>query len=570
MRSTSFSLRKVGALIIRKVWNGLTSLAVKEALAEAKRLKNEPLLAVIIVAIVLITSYFVIWPIIKVVSFVTLDDYLKLFTNTRWFHAALNSLFMTVVSTLSCTVLAFIFAYTIARLDIPLKGLFKFITVLPIVSPPFIVALSYILLFGRQGMITKNVLHMNFDIYGWHGLWLVQTITFFPYAYAVIYGVLKSNSMSLEYAAYNLGASHWQVFKNITFPLCRPGIAGGALIAAMNVLADFGNPIIIAGNFTVLPTEAYMQMVGWFDLPAAAVLSTALLVPALVLFILNRNWVGKRSYTTVTGKETYAEPYPIPFYIKWGLFAFCLFMTAGILLIYGVLFYGAFTKTWGYDWTFTLTNMDYVFAKGRELFNSIKFAFLSSLAAGLFAMPLAYIVQRKQIGINRFLDFLAILPGAVPGVFLGLGFAMAFNEKPFLLTGTSAIMVLALMFWNLPTCYSASLAGLQQIGGSLEEASHNLGAGSFKTFRHILLPLLKGPFISGIVVSFLRSVTCLSVIIFIYSTNTSVGTVSILGLVQNGAWGKASAFTVVLISIAFTVLGATRYLFKKQGKSIEW
>ncbi|TBL73260.1 ABC transporter permease [Paenibacillus thalictri] len=542
--------------------------AAKDTWAEIKRLKNEPYMALIMLAIILITVYFVVWPIIKVISFPQWSDYTNLFTNSRWFNAALNSLFMTVISTISCTVVAFIFAYAITRLDIPLKGLFRFITLLPVVSPPFIVALSYILLFGRQGIISKHVLHVNFDIYGWHGLWLVQTITFFPYAYAVINGVLKASSINLEYAAYNLGATRWQVFKDVFFPLCRPGVAGGALIAAMNVLADFGNPMIIGGNYTLLPTEAYMQMAGLFDLPSAAMLSTALLVPALGLFILNRNWVGKRSYITVTGKETSLEPYPVPFYIKWGLFGFCLFVTAVVLSVYGVLFYGAFTKTWGFDWSLTLKNMSYVWDKGTEIYNSIKFALISSLLAAFFSIPLAYIVQRKQVGINRLLDFLAILPGAVPGVFLGLGFAIAFNEKPLVLTGTSSIMILALMFWNLPTCYSASLAGLQQIGTSLEEASLNMGAGNLRTFKNVLLPLLRGPFLSGLVLSFLRSVTCLSVIIFIYSAKTSVGTISILGLVQNGAWGNASAFTVVLISIAFAVLGIARLFLKEQGKSI--
>ncbi|WP_177238042.1 iron ABC transporter permease [Paenibacillus sp. 1_12] len=547
----------------------MLSTAVKDTWAEMKKLRNEPAMAFAIIAIILITCFFVVWPIVKVVSFSRFEDYLKLFTYSRWYHAALNSLFMTAVSSVSCTVIAFAFAYTITRLKVPCKGLFKFITILPIVSPPFIVALSYILLFGRQGMISKYVLHVNLDIYGWHGLWLVQTITFFPYAYAVIYGVMKSTSTNLEYAAYNLGATHWQVFKNVFFPLCRPGVAGGALIAAMNVLADFGNPMIIAGNFNVLPTEAYMQMSGLFDLNSAAVLSTALLLPALGLFVWNRIWVGKLSYVTVTGKETSLEHFPLPFAIKWGLFAFCMFVTLVVLSIYGVLFYGAFTKTWGYDWSFTLHNIQYVGAKGREIFNSIQYALIASLAAGLFALPLAYIVQRKRIGINRLLDFLAILPGAVPGVFLGLGFAIAFNEQPFLLTGTPLIMVLALMFWNLPTCYSASLAGLQQISGALEEASLNLGTSNLGTFRKIVFPLLRGPFISGIVVSFLRSVTCLSVIIFIYSAKTSVGTVSILGLVQNGEWGRASAFTIVLISIAFTVLVIAQIFLKKQGKSIE-
>lgn len=534
-----------------------------------KRLKNEPILAGVIVAIIIITIFFVIWPVIKVITFPKLKDYSQLFTNSRWYHAALNSLFMTFISTISCTLIAFIFAYTMARLNVPLKSLFRFITILPIVSPPFIVALSYILLFGRQGIITKHILHINIDIYGWHGLWLVQTITFFPYAYAVIYSVLKSIPSNLEYAAYNIGATRWQVFTQVFLPLVRPGIAGGALMAAINVLADFGNPIMISGNFYLLPTEAYMQIAGWFDMSTASVLSTALLVPAVCIFIINRKWVGKRSYVTITGKEssvTALEPSP---YVKWILFAACLFLSIVIVLVYGVLFYGAFTKTWGYDWTLTLKNISYVFDKSREISNSLKFAFISSLLASILSVVLAYIVQRKNVVINGFLDFLAILPGAIPGVFLGLGFAMAFNPKPFSLSGTSAIMILALTFWNLPTCYSANLSSLQQISLSLEEASLNMGANSFRTFINILMPLLKVPLISGFVVCFLRSITCLSVVIFIYSAKTSVGTITILGLVQNGLWGSAAAFTIVLISIAFIVLAVAQFFLKKYGKSIE-
>lgn len=538
----------------------MTSSALRNAWMDIKKLRHEPVMALAIAAVVLITGFFVLWPVAKVVTLPHAYDYMQLFANSRWLHAGLNSLFMTAISTVSCTAVAFLFAYTIARLDVPLKGLFRFVTLLPIVSPPFIVALSYILLFGRQGIVTKHLLHMNIDIYGWHGLWLVQTITFFPYAYAVLYGVMKTSAVHLEYAAYNLGANRWQAFRHVFLPLCRPGIAGGALIAAMNALADFGNPMIIGGNFTLLPTEAYMQMSGWFDLRSASVLSTALLLPAIALFLANRRWVGKRSYVVVTGKGSGFKSYPLPPYVKWGLFACCLFIALFVLAVYGVLFYGAFTKTWGYDWSFTLNNMKYVSAKGSELYNSIRYSLASSLAAVAFGMMLAYLVQRKRLGINRLIDFLAILPGAVPGVFLGLGFAIAFGPAPFDLGGTSTIMILALAFWNLPTCYSACLAGFQQIGKSLEEASLNMGANNFGTFRRVLLPLLKGPLLSGLTVSFLRSVTCLSVIVFIYSVHTSVGTVSILSLVQSGVWGGASAFTVVLITVAFAVLALSRAL----------
>lgn len=391
----------------------------------------------------------------------------------------------------------------------------------------------------------------------------------FPYAYSVIYGVIRSISTNLEYAAYNMGATRWQVFRDVFFPLCRPGVAGGALIAAINVLTDFGNPMMIGGDLALLPTEAYMQISGWYDMKTASVLAVALLVPAVMIFLVNRFWVGKRSYVTITGKEISLHPFPVPKLVKWSLFTLTMLISLFILLVYGTLFYGAFTKTWGYDWSFTWENLQYVFLKGRQIWNSIRYAFLSSLGAAFLAMVLAYIVQKKQVGLNKALDFLAILPGAIPGMFLGIGFVMAFNGKPLELTGTSAIMVLALLFWNIPTCYSAATAGLQQIGASVEDAALNLGANSFRSFKDVILPLLKAPFLSGFVLSFLRSVTCLSVVIFLYSPSTTVGTISVMVLVQSGQWGEAAAFTIVLISIAFSVLRLAQYLLGKQGIKLE-
>ena len=543
--------------------------SIRESAKEMRRLKNEPLLLLAIVAIILFVGFFVVYPVVRVITFPSLQDYAQLFGKARWFKAVKNSLYMTLISTLSCTAVAFLFAYVIARLDVPCKGLFRFVTLLPIVSPPFIVALSYILLFGVQGIVTKGLLGLQVDIYGRLGLWIVQTVTFFPYAYSVIYGVIRSISTNLEYAAYNMGATRWQVFRDVFFPLCRPGIAGGALIAAINVLTDFGNPMMIGGDLALLPTEAYMQISGWYDMKTASVLAVALLVPAMAIFLVNRFWVGKRSYVTITGKEISLNPFPVPQWVKWGLFSLTMLISLFILLVYGTLCYGAFTKAWGYDWSFTLENIQYVFLKGRQIWNSIRYGLLSSLGAAFLAMVLAYIVQKKQVGLNKALDFLAILPGAIPGMFLGIGFVMAFNGKPLELTGTSTIMVLALLFWNIPTCYSAATAGLQQIGNSVEDAALNLGANSFRSFKDVIIPLLKAPFLSGFVLSFLRSVTCLSVVIFLYAPSTTVGTISVMVLVQSVQWGEAAAFTMILIAIAFSVLRLAQYVLGKQGIKLE-
>lgn len=532
------------------------------------RLKTEPVFFVVFFLVVTVTVFLIVYPILKVVLYPGAYEYLSFFANNRWLSALRNSIAMMMLSMTTCTLLAFIFAYAIVRLRLPCKKLFRLVTLLPVVSPPFIVALSYILLFGRQGMITKHILGMNANIYGWHGLWIVQTIAFFPYAYAVIEGVMRNISENMEYAARNLGADRGRIFFDVFFPLCRPGIAGGAMMAAISVLADFGNPTMIAGNFHLLPTEAYMQMVGWYNLSGAAVLSTVLLLPTLTLFVFNRYWLGKRSYTTLTGKESALPPQSVHPAVKWGIFSICAFVSLFVLCVYGILLVGAFTKTWGYDWTFDASSFLYVWKKRNLIFNSIQYAVFSAFLAASAGFVFAWLVERGNLRIKKILDFIAVLPGAVPGIFLGLGFAVALGPEPFTLANTHAIMIIALAIWNIPTCYSADCAGLRQIGGSIENAAQNLGASTGRTLRDVLFPILRNTALSGLLLSFLRSMTCLSVVIFIYGVSTAVSTVSIMSLVNSGDWSGAAAFASAVIAIAFMGMGVFKLIsriFNKRG-----
>jgi iron(III) transport system permease protein len=526
------------------------------------KIKHEPFLFLTLFMVVSTAVLLILYPLLRVILYPKAGEYAGFFLNRRWIEALRNSVVMMLLSMLTCTVMAFLFAYGIVRLRLPGQKIFRFITLLPVVSPPFIVALSYILLFGTQGLITKRMLGITFNIYGWQGLWAVQTISFFPYAYAVIQGVMDNIAPNMEYAARNLGAPRFRAFWDVFFPLCRPGIAGGAMMAAINVLADFGNPSMIAGNFRLLPTEAYMQMAGWYNMSGAAVLSTILLLPTFSLFIINRYWLGKRSYTTLTGKETFLPPLESAPAIKWIVFSGCLLVSVFVLLVYGILLVGAFSKTWGYDWSLDFSSFVYVWKKRNLIANSLRYAFFSAVLASVIALALAWLVERGVFRLKKMLDFIAVLPGAVPGVFLGLGFAIALGPPPFRLASSSLIMILALAVWNIPTCYSADSAGFQQIGGSIEQASKNLGASSGRTIRDILFPILYKTLLSGFMLSFLRSMTCLSVVIFIYGVSTTVSTVSILSLVNSGDWSGAAAFTVVIITIAFTVMGFSELLNK--------
>lgn len=507
---------------------------------------------------------FVVYPIVEVFLYPKLSDFVSIIKNARYMRTALNSLMMLVLSTLSSTLIGFIFAYTVTRTDVPMRKAFKLISLLPLFSPPFMVAFSYIMMFGRNGLITKGLFGLDVNIFGWHGLWLAQTIAFFPVAFLVMEGVLQSISPMLEYAGRNLGATGFTLFRTVTFPLARPGVAGAALLVAIQVLADFGNPIMISGGFSVLATEAWMRVEGWADIAGAAVLSIMLLVPAFVIFIFQRYWISRKSYITVTGKISQINIQKTGKAMKWILFTICSLVSVLIILVYVGLVLGAFVNGWGYDWTPTLRYVSEVVSRSKELARSLAYSLIAGFASALFSMIAAFLVSRKKFSGRRFVDFTCMLPAALPGIFLGIGYSIGFTRPPVDLYGTAAIIVLSMIFWNISTGYQTGIGAFQQISPSFSEAASNLGAGSLRIFREIEIPLIKGPFLSSFIMSFIRAITTLSVIVFISTSKNAVATFSIMNLVSDGFYGKAAALTCALLAVSFGTLGLAKLLMGKQ------
>jgi iron(III) transport system permease protein len=529
-----------------------------------KKLFKEPALLVTILLIVGCLLFFVFYPIFRVLSYPSLKDFIEVPQNLRYLRAIKNSLLMVVLSTTTATLFGFLFAFTVIKTDVPFKKFFKVVSILPLFSPPFMVAFSYLMMFGKNGLITTHVFGLRVSIFGWHGLWLSETIAFFPVAALVMEGVLESISPSLEYAGRNLGATGFTLFKTVTLPLARPGVAGAALLVSILVLADFGNPIMIAGDFSVLATEAWMRVEGWGDVRGAAVLSSLLLIPSFLLFLVQRYWVGQTSYITITGKITQIQRQPTMWYVRWSLFIFCLIVSVLILLVYIALVMGAFVKGWGFDWTPTLKYVKSIFSRSPELVHSFVFALIAGFLSALFAMTAAYLVSRKQFFSRRFVDFTCILPAAIPGIFFGIGYSIAFTRPPIDLYGTAAIVVLSMIFWNISMGYQTGIGTFKQISPSLGEAASNLGAGSMKIFWQIEIPLIKNSFFAAFVVSFIRAITTLSVIVFLATSKNVVATFSIMNLVSDGFYGKAAALTTGLLVIAFSLLGLAKFVIGKR------
>jgi len=450
----------------------------------------------------------------------------------------------------------FVFAYGMVYTDMHWKPAFRLIGILPLLSPPFVVAASYILLFGPRGVITYGVFGQTISIFGLFGIWGVQTIAFFPFAYQLIADVLSRSDARMEQAARNLGAGPWTVFRTVTLPLSRPGLGAAILTTAIYVVEDFGNPALVGGQFTVLPTQAYGLISGFGDLPGAAAVSTILLSLALLLYVAKIRLDGGQSFVTVSGRASSMPRPPVPAWLSWVCFAVCAALCGMILLVYGSLVVSAFTLTFPINTTFSTSHFEYVFSgvNGVALRNTLVYGLSAALFSSLFALLAAWLVQRGQWSGRRVMDFLLIMPAAVPGLFFGIGYATAFNEAWLDWLNRGVLIIISMIFWNIPVGYQAAVAGLRQIDRSMDEAATSLGASSLRGFRDVLLPMLGGSLRVGFVTTFVRAVTTLSVVIFLFTPGTTVATIRIFQLVNDLDWGGATAFTVIDIGLAIVAL----------------
>ncbi len=545
---------------------------LERASGELRRLAKDPILAIVVTAVLAALAVFIIYPLVMVVFASLRPDgrwslgvIREVIGNAYLGQAFRNSVMMGVLTALVGSGMGFLFAFAVTRADVPLKRFLHAIAIIPIVSPPFIGALAIIMLFGNNGLITWNLLRIqNFPIYGFRGLMFAQAITFFPVAYMTLRGVLESINPTLEDAALDLGGSRLKVFMRVTLPLAAPGIASAMLVLFIETLADFGNPLILAGSrFPILSVQAYLEITGMYDLPKGATLSILLLIPSITAWIIQKYWVSRKRYVTITGKPTASSSKIVSPGARAVIFAACLFVAAVIILVYLAIIWGAFASVWGNDNTPTLKHFRYVFSVGfKAVRDTLVIAGLSTPIAGMLGMVIAFLVVRKSFPGRRFMEFTSMLSFAVPGTVIGIGYILAFNRRPLALTGTLAILLLNFVFRYIPVGIESGRAILMQIDPSIEEAAIDLGADSRTTFSRITLPMIVPAYFSGLVFTFVRAMTAISAAIFLVSARWNLMTVQIMSQVESGRIGAAAAFSVILVAIIFVAIFLIRALLR--------
>ncbi len=554
----------------RSVSAGGKSSARLKRMNETKAILRQPLLLAAVILTILLLLLFVVYPLLKVLVFSLTDaegsfslaNLTEILTTSRYLAVFGRTMLLGAIVALIATFIGYVFAYTITRTNVPCKKFLKTIATLPILSPPFILSLSIIFLFGKQGFITKTLLGITGNnVYGMGSLIVVQVMSFFPIAYLTLSGILSSIDASVEDAACNMGASRWHTFWTVTFPLSLPGIISGCLLVFIQSLEDFSNPATIGGEYSTLSIEVYQIITGSYDMQKGSVLALLLLLPAVAAYLFNKYWVGKKSFVTVTGKPTQARKLIDEGHIKWPLFAFCMVVAAIILLFYGTVIFGSFVKTWGYDYTLTLDQYRKALAYGWDsMKNSMSLGLIAAVVGGLLGMVIAYITAKRNYYGKRFIEIASVLMFAVPGTVLGISYILGFNAlelfgRTFSLTGTAAILVIVFTFRNMPVAIESGTTTLLQIDNSIEEASTILGADAGYSFRRITLPMLRNAFFSGIVYSFTKSITAVSAVIFLVSARWNLVTSKIYSLFDQAKYSQAAAFVTMLVLILLVFIG---------------
>ncbi|MDO5444826.1 MAG: iron ABC transporter permease [Eubacteriales bacterium] len=554
---------------------------------DRKKLMADPIMMTTIIVLITFLTLFILYPLamLLVDSFVgdgslSLGVFKRIFQMPNFTTAIGNTLKVGFVVGILSTLVGLLFAYVEVYVKIGkfTGGLFKVVSMLPVVSPPFVLSLSMIMLFGKAGIITRFLLGIyDNSVYGYWGIVIVQTLTFFPVCYMMLKGLLKNIDPSLEEAARDMGASRMKVFTSVTLPLMLPGLGNAFLVTFIESIADFANPMIIGGSYDTLATTIYLQITGAYDKAGAAAMAVVLLCITLAMFCVQKFYLEAKTAATLTGKASRARMMIEDNSVRRPLTFLCALAAMFVILMYICVPIGAFFPTWGYKF-FPLTGKWFklVFTRYKG-FKAFKDSFILSLISApitaLLSMIISYLVVKRNFRGKGFIEAVSMLAMAVPGTVLGVGYIRGFSGGVFHtgflqgIYGTGLILVIVFIVRSLPTGTRSGISALRQIDKSIEESAYDMGADSFKVFMTVTLPLIKDSFLSGLVTSFVRSITAISAIILLVTPQFLLITVQINEFAEKGSFSLACAFATILIIITYSAVLLMNLFMKRFGTS---
>ena len=559
----------------------------QSAMLDRKKLMADPIMVLTIVVLITFLTLFILYPlaILLVDSFYggngfTLATFQRIMAMPNFITAITNTLKVGFLVGILSTIVGLLFAYVevYVRVGKAVGGLFKVVSMLPVVSPPFVLSLSMIMLFGKAGLITRFLLGIyDNNVYGFWGIVIVQTLTFFPVCYMMLKGLLKNIDPSLEEAARDMGASRSKVFLTVTMPLLLPGLGNAFLVTFIESIADFANPMIIGGSYDTLATTIYLQITGAYDKEGAAAMAVVLLSITLLMFAVQKYYLEAKTAATLTGKASRGRMLIEDRSVSVPLTILCALAAFFVIMMYACVPIGALFPTWGYKFTpLTFKWFGQVFTKYKGL-RAFRDSFVLSLIAApitaLLSMIISYLVVKRRFKAKGFIEAVSMLAMAVPGTVLGVGYIRGFSGGVFHtgflqgIYGSAAILIIVFVVRSLPTGTRSGISALRQIDKSIEESAYDMGADSFKVFMTVTLPLIKDSFLSGLVTAFVRSITAISAIILLVTPQFLLITVQINEFAEKGSYSIACAFATILIIITYGAVLLMNLFIKFFGTS---
>jgi iron(III) transport system permease protein len=554
---------------------------VAPAAAPAIRTRRviEPAVVIVLALVIAILGLLIIYPLSRVltlsfirqgepaaVDHLTLAHFARFFTSGLYQKALINSLVASATTVAASLALGVPLAYILARVQVPLRAALIALGTLPLILPPFVGAYSWILLLGRQGVLTvllRQGLGITLpSIIGPFGVIVTMALSYYPFVLLPLLGALSASDPSVEESALTMGATPLRRLFTVTLPLALPTIGAGAIIVFMRAIGNFGVPALLGGEFYVLPTLIYFEVTGNFNLHGAgaiALVSTLFSIGSLLAL----RWItGRGGFVTITSQARTVTQTGHPA-ARWCGFGFCAVVIGVSLLPHATVLLSSFAERWaGTPLPTALSLINYRKAmtlSGDAIRNSLVLAVGTTLMCVIAGSVMAYTAARRTAPGRWMMDVTIMLPFVLPGIMVGVAILSAFNGPPFYLAGTGTILLIAYFIRRLPYTFRAGYAALTQTDASLEEASLTCGANQTMTFRRITLPLIAPGILAGATITFATLLGELTTTLLLYSARWKTISVKIFEFVSYDQTGPASALGAILVAaVLVTVFVANR------------